>query len=225
MRVLVVTAVAPEAEAVDAAATDARTRGNGTARIDVIVGGVGPASAAARAAIALSRAPAPYDLVVSAGIGGGFASHAPVGSLVVADAIVAADLGAQTPDGGWLDVGELGFGRAVHLPPAGLARRAAQATGARCAPVLTVSTVTGTAARAAELSARHPRAAAEAMEGFGVAEAAAAHSVPVLEVRAISNAVGPRDRSAWRIKDALTALTDGFRQLSPVFSEFSEEPK
>ncbi|MEU9604938.1 futalosine hydrolase [Streptomyces sp. NPDC048057] len=224
MRVLVVTAVAPEAEAVDAAATDARTHARGNARIDVIVGGVGPASAAARTATALSRAPAPYDLVVSAGIGGGFVPHAPVGSLVVADAIVAADLGAQTPDGGWLAVDELGFGRAVHLPPAGLARRAAQAAGALCAPVLTVSTVTGTAARAAELSARHPRAAAEAMEGFGVAEAAAAHAVPVLEVRAVSNPVGPRDRSAWRIKDALTALTDGFRQLGPVLSEPSEEP-
>ncbi|MEU5975941.1 futalosine hydrolase [Streptomyces sp. NPDC047315] len=226
MRVLVVTAVAPEAEAVDAADVGARARGNGT--VDVIVGGVGPASAAARAATALSRAPVPYDLVVSAGIGGGFVPHAPVGSLVVADAIVAADLGAQTPDGGWLPVDELGFGRATHLPPAGLARRAAQAAGALCAPVLTVSTVTGTAARATELTARHPRAAAEAMEGFGVAEAAAAHSLPVLEVRAISNPVGPRDRSAWRIKDALTALTDGFRQLSPVFSEPSEpseEPK
>jgi nucleoside phosphorylase len=54
-------------------------------------------------------------------------------------------------------------------------------TGARTGTVLTVSTVTGTAARAAELRARHPRALAEAMEGFGVAEAAAAHGVPVLE--------------------------------------------
>ncbi|MGW4201251.1 futalosine hydrolase [Streptomyces sp. NPDC004726] len=186
--------------------------------VDVLVAGVGPAAAAAGAATALAHTP--YDLVVSAGIGGGFRAHAPVGSLVLADAIVAADLGADTP-GGFLPVDELGFGRTTHLPPTGFAARAAEATGALYAPVLTLSTVTGTAARAAELAERHPRAAAEAMEGFGVAEAAAAHGVPVLEIRAISNPVGPRDRDAWRIKDALEALTHAFQRLSPLFEEES----
>ncbi len=147
---------------------------------------------------------------------------APTGSLVVADAIVAADLGAQTPDG-FLAVQELGFGRSVHLPPPELAARAAEATGALLAPVLTVSTVTGTAARAAELAARHPLAGAEAMEGFGVAEAAAAHGLPVLEIRAVSNAVGPRDRAAWRIGDALAALGAGFRALGPVLVHWGEQ--
>ncbi|NEE29228.1 futalosine hydrolase, partial [Streptomyces sp. SID7982] len=68
----------------------------------------------------------------------------------------------------------------------------------------------------AELLARHPSAVAEAMEGFGVAEAAAAHGVPVLEVRAVSNAIGPRDRDAWRIPAALTALTSAFVRLAPA---------
>ncbi|MFF8959458.1 futalosine hydrolase [Streptomyces sp. NPDC014894] len=220
MRVLVVTAVTAEAESAAAGlAAGQRARTGPT----VLAGGVGPAAAAASTATALARAAAsnaPYGLVVSAGIGGGFRPHAPVGSLVVADAIVAADLGADTPDG-FLTVEELGFGRTAHLPPAALAARVADATGALVAPVLTVSTVTGTAARAAELSARHPRAAAEAMEGFGVAEAAAAHGVPVLEIRAISNAVGPRDRAAWRVGDALAALRTGFERLGPLFEETS----
>lgn len=214
MRVLVVTAVAAEADSVATAVAGA---GNGAGNgIDVIAGGVGPAAAAAATATALATSP--YDLVISAGIGGGFPSRAPVGSLVVADAIVAADLGAETPDG-YLPVDELGFGRTTHLPPAQLATRAALATGALCAPILTVSTVTGSAARAAELSGRHPRAAAEAMEGFGVAEAAAVHGVPVLEIRAISNAVGPRDRAAWRIGPALAALGSAFPPLIPLFEE------
>ncbi|GGZ45259.1 hypothetical protein GCM10010387_44700 [Streptomyces inusitatus] len=224
MRVLVVTAVAAESESVAAGLT-ARFPAGRSARPGptVMAGGVGPAAAAAATAAALALASAggtPYDLVVSAGIGGGFPPHAPIGSLVVADAIVAADLGAETAEG-FLSVDELGFGRTAHLPPAALAARAAGLTGARCAPVLTVSTVTGTAARAAELSGRHPRAAAEAMEGFGVAEAAAAHGVAVLEIRAISNAVGPRDRAAWRIGAALAALRTGFEQLSPLFEESS----
>ncbi|MFD9263591.1 futalosine hydrolase [Streptomyces sp. NPDC059538] len=180
-----------------------------------------PAPAPAPAPPAPAGPTADYALCVTAGLGAGFAPAAPPGSLVVADAIVAADLGAETPDG-FLDVTELGFGHSVHLPPAELAARAAEATGALLAPVLTVSTVTGTAERAAELAARHPMAGAEAMEGFGVAEAAAAHGLPVLEVRAVSNAVGPRDRAAWRIGDALGALTDGFRVLGPVLANWGE---
>jgi futalosine hydrolase len=210
VRVLVVTAVAAEADAVVAGLTGPLPH------VDVLAAGAGPAAAAAGTATALATGT--YDLVVSAGIGGGFRAHAPLGSLVVADAIVAADLGAETSEG-YLPIDELGFGRTVHLPPAGLSARVAKTLDAVYAPVLTVSTVTGTAARAAELTARHPRAAAEAMEGFGVAEAAAVHGVPVLEIRAVSNAVGPRDRAAWRIGEALDALRHGFQLLAPVLEE------
>ncbi|CAM5607565.1 Futalosine hydrolase [Streptomyces violarus] len=78
----------------------------------MIAAGVGPALAAASTASALTAAVLqgdPYDLVVSAGIGGGFQPEASVGSLVVADEIVAADLGAETDDG-FVSVTELGFG-------------------------------------------------------------------------------------------------------------------
>ncbi|MEV5124217.1 futalosine hydrolase [Streptomyces decoyicus] len=238
MRVLVVTAVAAERDAVAAAAgpCDEVTLPGGYAlrraagepvACDVLAAGVGPAAAAAGTATALTAATlagAPYDLVVSAGIGGGFAPGpegsppgAPLGSVVVADAIVAADLGAETPDG-FTPVTELGFGTVAHLPDPALVQAVAAAAGAAAGTVVTVSTVTGSAARTAELAERHPGVLAEAMEGFGVAEAAAAHGVPVLEVRTISNAVGPRDRAAWRIGPALTALTGAFRTLPGALS-------
>ena len=197
-RVLVVTAVEAERDAVAA---------GGGPLLDVLAGGVGPAAAAAATATALARRT--YGLVVSAGIGGGFHDGT---ELVVADRIVAADLGAETPDG-FVPVTELGFGRDTHTPPAALVADVTRATGAVAGDVLTVSTVTGSAARAAALRERHPRAAAEAMEGFGVAEAAHAHGVPVLEIRAVSNPVGPRDRAAWRIPEALAALTAAFGTL------------
>ncbi|CAL9299618.1 futalosine hydrolase [Streptomyces rochei] len=231
VRVLVATAVPVERDAVAEAFPGARaqvTRPGITLHRpphgpDLLAAGVGPALAAASTAAALTAAAldgAPYALVVSAGIGGGFAPHAPVGSLVVADEITAADLGAETADG-FLPVTELGFGTVTHLPPAGLVGAVAAATGARAGTVLTGSTVTGTAERAALLRARHPRALAEGMEGFGVAEAAAAHGVPVLELRAVSNPVGPRDRAAWRVGDALAALTDAFGKLAPVLTSWN----
>ncbi|MCX5235149.1 futalosine hydrolase [Streptomyces prunicolor] len=212
LRVLVATAVPAERDAVARAFTS-------DSRVDVIAAGVGPAAAAAATATALAGTP--YDLVVSAGIAGGFQPEAPVGSVVIADEITVADLGAETPDG-FVPVTELGFGTVTHRPPSALVRDLAAATGARTGAVLTVSTVTGTAARAKELRARHPRALAEAMEGFGVAEAAAAHGIPVLELRAVSNPVGPRDRTAWRIGDALAALTEGFGKCAPVLESWRQ---
>ncbi|MFG2371078.1 futalosine hydrolase [Streptomyces sp. NPDC048504] len=212
VRILVATAVPAERDAVARAFTH-------DSRVDVIAAGVGPAAAAAATATALAGTP--YALVVSAGIAGGFQPEAPVGSLVIADEITVADLGAETPDG-FLPVTELGFGTVTHRPPNALVRDLAAAAGARTGAVLTVSTVTGTAARAAELRARHPRALAEAMEGFGVAEAAAAHGIPVLELRAVSNPVGPRDRAAWRIGDALAVLTEGFGKCAPVLESWRQ---
>ncbi|GAA3050114.1 futalosine hydrolase [Streptomyces olivoverticillatus] len=237
MRVLVVTAVPAERDAVTAAgplpvqlplpggAELHRVHPDGGVVFDVLAAGVGPAAAAAGTAGALTAAAlggAPYDLVVSAGIAGGFAPGAPLGSLVVSDEITAADLGAQTPDG-FVPVTELGFGTVAHRAPEELVRRVVRATGALRGVVLTVSTITGSAERAVELVARHPGALAEAMEGFGVAEAAVAHGVPVLELRAVSNAVGPRDRAAWRIGEALAALTDAFRALPPALTLPSPE--
>jgi futalosine hydrolase len=238
MRVLVMTAVQVEREAVlrglcgadrsadsvadvgPTASFDVRLAGVGpaVASFDVRLAGVGPAAAAASTATALASGA--YDLVVSAGIGGGFAGIAEVGSLVVASEIVAADLGVQTAEG-FRSLHEMGFGTSRCLVDANLASRVTKALRAAGLPVsmgsvLTVSTATGTAAAASELADRVPGAAAEAMEGFGVATAAEQHGVPILELRAISNRVGPRDRSAWRIPEALQALEAAFTVLREV---------
>ncbi|MEU6395241.1 futalosine hydrolase [Streptomyces sp. NPDC046939] len=225
-RVLIATAVPAERDAVARGlrthhpaknTTDTGDATDAADVIDVIAVGVGPAAAAAGTATALTTAALtgrPYTLVVSAGIGGGFG--APPGAILIADAITVADLGAETPEG-FLPVTELGFGTVTHSPPPSLVRDLAEVTAATATgTVLTVSTVTGTADRAALLARRHPDAVAEAMEGFGVAEAAAAHGVPVAEIRTVSNAVGPRDRAAWRIGDAFAALTEAFGKAAPV---------
>ena len=72
--------------------------------------------------------------------------------------------------------------------------------------MLTVSCATGSSATAHRRSAACPDARAEAMEGAGILAAAALHGLPFAEVRSISNLVGPRDRSAWRLAPALDAL-------------------
>ncbi|CAH1210201.1 Futalosine hydrolase [Paenibacillus auburnensis] len=200
-RVLIVTAVAAEREAV--------LRGlAGSSRFEVIAAGAGTAAAAAGTAAALAADP--YGCVISAGIGGGFPGRAPLGSLAVASEMIAADLGAETPEG-FRSAAELGFGSVSVPADSGTAKALAAALAAAglvvsTGPVLTVSTATGTAGTAAALAARHPGAVAEAMEGHGVAVAAQRFGIAALELRAISNPVGPRDRAAWKIPEALDAL-------------------
>ncbi|MGF7233981.1 MAG: futalosine hydrolase, partial [Frankia sp.] len=128
----------------------------------------------------------------------------------VADGGVAADLGVFDADGSFLSVDDLGLGPAVLMPDVGLTGRLAAVLAgvgvrSRRGTVLTVATVTGTARRADELAGRWSPVA-EAMEGHPVALAAARYSVPFAEVRAISNAVGRRDRTAWDLPAALLGL-------------------
>ncbi len=190
MRLLVVTAVDAERDAIDLP--------------DVLVGGIGPAESAAATSAALASGS--YDLVINAGIAGGFAPL-PIGAIAVASTIAFADLGAQS---------EAGF---EALPSAAaryevapkLSVELADRTGGHLGTIVTVSTVTGTAAGADALLARYPDVVAEAMEGAGVAAAAVRHGVAFAEVRAISNTVGPRDRASWRVAEALAALGPAVR--------------
>lgn len=218
VRILVVAAVPAEVAAVAGGPArpvclgpyDAVVAGALTA----VAGGVGPARAAAAAGtgLALGR----FDLVLSAGVGGGFAGRAGPGDLVLADRVVHADLGADSPDG-FLPVDRLGFGVAEAVLDAGLVARAAGWTGALVGPIVTVSTTTGTAERAAHLAATH-QPAAEAMEGAGVLAAAQAHGVPFLELRAVSNLVGPRDRAGWDLPGALARLGPAVRALAAALA-------
>ncbi|MFC0526703.1 futalosine hydrolase [Phytohabitans kaempferiae] len=221
MTLLVVTAVEAEAQAVRAGLRQPVAAASGAeppqrAPVTVAAAGVGAAAIAAGTARLLTLAEAagdPYQAVVLAGIAGGFPGRAPVGATVLAAHSIAADLGADSPEG-FIPLDDLGFGTTIApADPALLARLRAALPTAITGDILTVNTVTGTAQGVQTLAGRFPAAVAEGMEGYGVARAAAAASVPFAELRTISNAIGPRDRAAWRIPDALAALTAAARAL------------
>jgi futalosine hydrolase len=185
---------------------------------NVVAGGVGTAAAAASTAKELSANN--YDIVINAGICGGFIERTELASIVVASEIIAADLGAQTPEG-FIRLDELGFGTTripVDQSLVNQVLEALQSAGlpVTAGPILSVSTVTGTAETTLEMIKRVPLATAEAMEGYGVAMAAQLYGVPILEVRAVSNIVGPRDRDSWRIKEALKRLESASSILQEV---------
>jgi futalosine hydrolase len=220
-RLLIVTAVAAERDAVLGALPDRPAGGQlaglpvlraatPAGLVDVAAGGVGPVAAALSTAVLLAAGR--YDLVLAAGLAGGFPA-AEVGGLAVADRVTFADLGAELADGGFAALPELGLGEISLAADPALAGLLAERTGGVSGTVLTVSTVTGSRARAERLRQAHPDAVAEAMEGAAVALAARQAGVRFGELRAVSNPVGPRDRPSWRLAEALAALTGGFGQL------------
>ncbi|WP_322760708.1 futalosine hydrolase [Frankia sp. Cr2] len=269
-RVLLVTAVNPEADAVCAGmmgmwqpgaapATTAASRsgpvpswdrqlltavrlgpylGRRSGSVTVLAAGAaGPAAAAGTAtALATARAAGdPFDLVISVGIAGGFTDRADIGDLVVADALIAADLGAESgldassgrpapgsppagpPSGAgggtgdFLSLDQLGLGPSTLVPRANVVQWLAEllaGTGRkiRIGPILSVSTITGTDHRAAAMTLRFGPVA-EGMEGYAVGVAATAFDTPFAEVRAVSNAVGRRERSSWDVPGAFAGLS------------------
>jgi futalosine hydrolase len=206
MTVLVVAAVDAEARAV--------RDGDSAADVLVVVAGVGPVAAATATAHALATGD--YDLVISAGIAGGFPGRAGIGDVIVATGSIAADLGCRT-DEGFLSLGELGLAQPSRLDFDAAAswhdRLAKSGLPVVAGDVVTLSCMTGTDADGESLAARFPAAVGESMEGWGVAWAAHSAGVPAGEVRTVSNLIGRRDPTAWDLKGALDALARAFAVL------------
>ena len=94
--------------------------------------------------------------------------------------------------------------------------------GGRCAKdaladcrSLTVAGVSASFARAADLRGRY-QADLENMEGFAVAYACARQGIPCVEVRSVSNKVGPRAREEKDFPGALRALAQVLPALNLI---------
>ena len=118
-----------------------------------------------------------------------------VGDVVCAETECYGDLGATSPSG-FLDMKALGFpvveaaGPLFNELPMQVFPVQRRVRSSRCRPA------PGTGSAAREIETR-TGGAVESMEGAAVAHVAHLHSVPVGEVRGISNIVTDRDTSNW----------------------------
>jgi futalosine hydrolase len=160
-----------------------------------LVCGIGPVEAAASVARALALH-TPRALL-HVGVAG--ARGLPPGTLVVGFEAVYCDLAAEVPV----------IARAEPDPRLLAAARAAL-PAASVLPIGTSAAVGGS-----ERSAL----AVEAMEGFAVLRAAALAGVAAVEVRAVSNELGERDRARWRMAEALGALERVLPRLVEALSK------
>jgi len=201
MRVLIVTAVQVEADAIGPI---------GNAQI--IVSGIGRTNAAAATTEAIIK-DGPIDYVISAGLAGALpGGELEIGDIVVASVCVYVEEGLHTPDG-FQDMDALGFslggfeGNAVPVDPTMLVVPDAPY---RTGPIATVASCSGTDEAAREV-VRRTGAIAEAMEGAAVVHAAHRLGIPAGELRAISNTTGDRNNQRWDLPRGLSALGDAVR--------------
>lgn len=167
--------------------------------LEVLVTGIGPVNAAMHLTRRLGRSRP--SRIISLGIGGAYpGAGLEVGEVVCAESELYGDLGVDSPTG-FLDMEALGFPVVGHhfnrLPLDLFPSR-------RRVPFVTRSTCTGSDAAARRLEAR-TGGAVESMEGAAIVHVALAHSVPIGEIRGISNIAGNRNRSTWRIQEAADA--------------------
>jgi len=182
----------------------------------VAVGGMGKANASMASVLLVERYG--VSLLVNFGIGGACpGSGLSVGDVAVAEKEVYADEGVATGVGirGVREIGipllESGSRRYFNEFPAdrGVLKRISKAARKGGIPVhtgtfLTVSSVSGTARRAAGL-ARKFGGICENMEGAAVFHTARAAGIPCCEIRGISNMAGMRNRERWNIPAAVAA--------------------
>ncbi|MFO0417369.1 MAG: futalosine hydrolase [Pseudomonadota bacterium] len=224
-RLLLVSATGFEIEPVLARVgmVSAGSRGLGTPgyfaqgeRFDCLITGVGQAPCAVWLSKRLGQGR--YDRIIQAGLAGSFTELYPKRSVVVVGEELFGDSGAEDR-GGFLDLFEMGLVERDSFPFSGGALRAPD-TGLLAAtglPIARSVTVNRTLSDSASIDWIRQRYSPEVvnMEGSPFFYACLTHGVPFIELRAVSDMVGPRDKAAWDIAGAIAQLNhELFRLLA-----------
>jgi futalosine hydrolase len=177
--------------------------------VPVVCTGVGAVNAAYALTRFLDREH--VKAIIVCGIGGAYPrAGIPIGSVVCAESECYGDLGADSP-GGFLDMQALGFALVPNVVPGAAPLYNVFPMQifpvARRARFVTMNTCTGNDVDARSIEAR-TSGGVESMEGAAIAHVAALAGIPVGEIRGISNPVGNRDRTAWRVSEAAAAAQE-----------------
>lgn len=149
-----------------------------------------------------------FDIVIQAGIAGTFSKKFHPGEVVIVKQDAFADIGVME-NKKMKTVFDMGFGNRDEFPFTNgvLVNNSSliQYTGLKKVNAITVNTITDS-----EKQNKHFKklfnADIESMEGAAFHYVCLQQRVPFLQIRAVSNQVGERDKSKWRIKEAIENL-------------------
>jgi futalosine hydrolase len=146
------------------------------------------------------------DVAVQFGIGGAFPHGPDLEEVVEIVSECYAELGADSPQG-QISLKEMGFAHFEHAGNAyfnEIAQPRAALVGIRACRAVTLNLVSGTM-KGIERLQQIWNPEVESMEGAAFFQGCILEGIPFREFRAISNRVEPRNRSAWKMKEAITA--------------------
>lgn len=169
---------------------------------------LGVGKVAATLALARRVIAARPSAVVLFGVAGAYAGGPAIGDACLVTEDWLADEGVDTP-AGLVTLEALGLGvRGPLVADAALTQALDARLGGGLPRVVgaTVSTCSGTDARAAALVAACPGAQVESMEGAAVGSVCAALGIPWAQLRVVSNRTGDRERGGWDLPGALVRL-------------------
>ncbi len=207
--VLISAATSKEMECLDREISGSGSALNLSKGVEKLITGIGPVSATYAIMNYLLRNKSP-GLIVNIGIAGSFREDYVPGMVLLPAEDLFADLGVadgnkfiplsqagvtgsddkMTPSGSYYPAGDI-----MDLMPDDMPRVKA----------LTVSTATGSAGKRDQLLSAFD-ADVETMEGAAVYYVCSNKGIPCIGIRAVSNMVGPRDKSQWDINLALNEL-------------------
>jgi futalosine hydrolase len=178
---------------------------------DILITGVG--APACMYALTKKLCQKKYDLVIQAGIAGTFKNQFALGESYFVKTDLFADLGIQEGsnfytlfDGGFLQPDVLPYTKAR------LYNTVENNVGLKPANAITINTVSDSLAQT-ELYKKKYDADIESMEGAALHYVCIQENISFMQIRSISNFVGERVKTNWKMKEAIDSLNENLIRI------------
>lgn len=149
------------------------------------------------------------DLVIQAGVAGAFSTDLKLGQVVLVEHEIIGDLGVEE-NGQWKDLFDMKFQLANAFPYKRklLTNKNLSELNNLNLPIVTAITVNQISTNNNRIVLLHNKynAAIESMEGAALHYVALINNVAFLQIRSISNYVGERDKSKWKLQKSIQQL-------------------
>lgn len=192
--------------------------------VEILITGVGSMSTTYQLMAAIHRRRPDY--LLQAGIGGSFHSSCPPGSLVLVAEEVMGDTGVEEQNH-FRDLFDMGFQLENTLPFSGkglvnLHQAGWHSFGLPFVKSVSISEITTRTARIEQLQQKYG-AFVESMEGAAFHYVCLLQRLPFMQLRAISNEVGERDKTKWKMQEAIGLLNEQLKTVlqDPVFVKYN----
>ena len=189
------------------------------ADVDILISGIGVTSTTYHVTKGLMQKK--YDLAIQAGIAGSFTNDLNLGEIVFVSADTFGDLGIEENAvfkslflSGLADENDFPFtnGWLVNR------HEILNSRLLRTVKAITINKITNDK-KQVEMQRNIFSAQAESMEGAAFHFVCLNMNIPFLQIRSISNMVGERDKSKWKIKEAITNLNIELNKIIQLLSQ------